>query len=567
MADRDNQLDGGEAIVEALRRLGTDYILSSPGSEWGPVWEALARQKLGNRPGPRFIETWHENLAVNMAAGYTLMTGRPQAVMLHAGVGLMHGAMAILTALQADVPMLVMSGESVSLGEDPDLAIEPQWYGGLSVGGPERLVGPLVKHARQISSPFTLHDSVIRAMELAARPPLAPVYLNVPLEHMLHGWTPPAAPRQVPPAPRVQADAADLAMVAGLLRQAKNPMVVTEASGRDPAAFAALVALAEALALPVIGGNNVAFANFPTDHPLWLGSGEYAPLPEADLVLLVGGRAPWYPAHRRPTAGTIVSIHDTPLKTHMVYQNLHADHYLEGDIATALRLLTAAAQPGAADADALTARRRRWHAAHDAYEAMRRAAEDQARAASGIDPVALCAALAEALPADAIIVDESITAHPIVRQHLNFTQAQGYFRIFGGLGQGLGTALGVKLAAPERPVVVVAGDGGFLYNPVIQALGAAKNHGLPVLAVVFNNGRYQAMKQGHVHHYPQGVSVAADLFHGVHIDGPNYAEFAKPFGFYGRRVERLADLTAALPEAIAALQEGRSAILNVMLTR
>ena len=567
MADRDNQLDGGEAIVEALRRLGTDYILSSPGSEWGPVWEALARQKLGNRPGPRFIETWHENLAVNMAAGYTLMTGRPQAVMLHAGVGLMHGAMAILTALQADVPMLVMSGESVSLGEDPDLAIEPQWYGGLSVGGPERLVGPLVKHARQVSSPFTLHDSVIRAMELAARPPLAPVYLNVPLEHMLHGWTPPAAPRQVPPAPKVQADAADLAMVAGLLRRAKNPMIVTEASGRDPAAFAALVALAEALALPVIGGNNLAFANFPTDHPLWLGSGEYAPLPEADLVLLVGGRAPWYPAHRRPTAGTIVSIHDTPLKTHMVYQNLHADHYLEGDIATALRLLAAATRPGAADADAVTVRRQRWTRAHNAYEAKRRAAEDQARAAAGIDPVALCAALAQALPADAIIIDESITAHPIVRQHLNFTQLQGYFRVFGGLGQGLGTALGVKLAAPERPVVVVAGDGGFLYNPVIQALGAAKNHGLPILAVVFNNGRYQAMKQGHVHHYPQGVSVEADLFHGVHIEGPDYAEFAKPFGFYGRRVERLADLTAALPEALAALQEGRSAILNVMLTR
>ena len=97
------------------------------------------------------------------------MTGRGQAVLLHAGVGLLHGAMGILTAQQGEVPMVVMSGKSVSLGENPDMPIEPQWYGGLSVGGPERLIEPLVKHARQIASPFTIHDSIIRAGEMAER--------------------------------------------------------------------------------------------------------------------------------------------------------------------------------------------------------------------------------------------------------------------------------------------------------------------------------------------------------------------------------------------------------------
>ena len=89
----------------------------------------------------------------------------------------------------------------------------------------------------------------------------------------------------------------------------------------------------------------------------------------------------------------------------------------------------------------------------------------------GIDPVTLAAMLGEALPADAIVVDETITHHPIVRRHLNFTRPQSYFRVFGGLGQGMGTALGVKLAARDRPVVLTAGDGGFLYNPIVQALG------------------------------------------------------------------------------------------------
>ena len=119
-----NYLDGGEAILEAFRKLKIDYIMSSPGSEWSPVWEALARQKLEKKVGPTFIESWHETLAVNMATGYTLITGRPQAALLHAGVGMLQGSMGVHGALQNEVPMVVMSGESQSLGENPDLDIE-----------------------------------------------------------------------------------------------------------------------------------------------------------------------------------------------------------------------------------------------------------------------------------------------------------------------------------------------------------------------------------------------------------------------------------------------------------
>ena len=106
-----NYLDGGEAILEAFRKLKIDYIMSSPGSEWSPLWEALARQKLGNTPGPTFMESWHETVAVNMASGYTLMTGRPQAVLLHAAVGMLQGSMGVHSAMQNEVPMVVMSGE------------------------------------------------------------------------------------------------------------------------------------------------------------------------------------------------------------------------------------------------------------------------------------------------------------------------------------------------------------------------------------------------------------------------------------------------------------------------
>src|SRR4051794_37075584 len=532
-----NYLDGGEAILEAFRKLKIDYIMSSPGSEWSPVWEALARQKLDKRPGPTFVESWHETLAVNMATGYTLMTGRPQAVLLHAGVGMLQGSMGVHGALQNEVPMVVMSGESQTLGEDPDLDIEQQWYGGLSVGGIERFVEPVAKWARAVTSPYTLYETVIRAGEMAQRVPKGPIYLNVALEHMLHDWTPPTAAREVPPAPILQPRAQDIEEVAGLLRSSKHPVIVAETSGRDPAAFTALVELADLLAIPTINGRANAYANFPTDHPLYLGMGNYKPVEDADLVLLVGGRAPWYPAQRRPTSGKIIAINDNPLKGHMIYQNLHIDLYLEGDIAESLHLLTAALKQTKIDADAVSGRRRRWTREHEGHVAGLRTEREKARNGSGIDPVSLMGALADVMPADTIYVDETITHSPILRQHLPQTTPQSLFRGSGGLGQGIGTALGIKLAAQQRAVALLVGDGSFLYNPIIQGLGASKQHDLPIVIVVLNNKKYEAMRQGHVHHYPDGASASRDLHYGVAIDGPDYEKLGSHFDFHGQRVE------------------------------
>jgi acetolactate synthase I/II/III large subunit len=561
-------MDGGEAILEAFRKLKIDYIMSSPGSEWSPVWEALVRQKLGNRPGPAYLDCWHETLAVNMAAGYTLVTGRPQAVLVHAGVGLLQGSMGVHGALSAEVPMLVMSGESQTLGENPDLDIEPQWYGGLSVGGPERFVENITKWSRQITSPYTLYETVIRAGEMAQRNAKGPIYLDVALEHMLHEWSPPPDDRDVPFAPRVTAHPDEVGKVARLLLAANNPVVVTEQSGRDPAAFTALVELAEALALPVTWGRVASYCNFPTDHPLYIGSANYKSLADADLILLVGGRAPWYPPHVRPSKGKIVAISDNQFKGHMIYQNLHADHYLEGDIAASLQALMQACA-GKRDANAIEKRREQWKREHESLADALKAQRSKARNGSGgtIAPLTLVEALGEVMPPDTIYIDETITHQPLVRQHLPFTTPQSFFRIFGGLGQGIGTALGVKLAARERPVALLIGDGGFLYNPVIQALGASKQHDLPILIVIFNNKAYLAMEKGHVHHYPDGAAESAHIHLGSRLDGLDYENLGSHFGFHGARVERGDELKAALQTALKSVQDGTTAIVNVVVSR
>ena len=145
--------DGGDAVLEALRKLDVDYIISSPGSEWPSVWEALARQVINEEPGPKYINTWHETLAVAMAQGYTRMTGRMQAVLLHAGVGVLQGSMGIHGAFQGEIPMLVASGETASYGEADGFDPGPQWLRNLSiVGGPNRLVDSITKWSSRVTS-------------------------------------------------------------------------------------------------------------------------------------------------------------------------------------------------------------------------------------------------------------------------------------------------------------------------------------------------------------------------------------------------------------------------------
>ncbi len=560
-----NYHDGGEAIVEALRNLSVDYILSSPGSEWSPVWEAMARQKVEGAAGPTFIDCWHETLAVDMAMGYTAFTGRPQAVLIHAGVGLMHGSMAVLSATQAEIPMLVMSGESTTFGEDPEMPMEPQWYGGVSVGGAHRLIQPLVKWAGQVTHASNIHQSVVRAGEMAQRTPQGPVYLNMSLEAMMQPWSKPSDLRPAAPAPRTQALRHDIEAVAALARSAANPVIVVEASGRDPAAFHALVALAESIGAPVISARAATYASFPQNHPLWLGFQTFEHLDDADLILLVGGKAPWFPAHKRPGKGKIVAIGENPLKHHLAYQNLHADLYLEGDMTSAMTLLAGAAR---CEPDVVGARTERWTKLHDALEARLEKARADSLKADGLDCIALAAVARDMLPANTIYVDETITHMPQMRPHLPLNHPQSFFRVTGGaLGQGIGAALGAKLAARNQPVVLFVGDGSFLYNPIIQAFGASKAYDLPILIVVCNNGRYEAMRKGHVLYYPDGAAVSSDMHHGVRIDGPEYDELGCHFDFFGAKAKSVDELRTAFEGALAALGEGRSAILNVSLVK
>ncbi|WP_034271261.1 thiamine pyrophosphate-dependent enzyme [Actinospica robiniae] len=560
------QPDGGEAVLAACRDLGVDVVFCSSGSEWAPVWEALARQRRDGVAGPRYIDLMHETLAVAMSTGYTLATGRPQLVLLHAVPGLLQGANGIHGALLTGVPMVVASAESTGYGEtgtDPG----SQWYRNLSVvGGPQAVAAPFTKWATQVGDVSTAYGHIVRAAELARRAPAGPVYLNIPMEVLLQPWTRPAAARPVPePGARVSTRA-ELEQAASLLTAARRPVIVTESAGRHPGGFEALVELAEALAIPVVEPQSAVCANFPRTHRLHHGGDATALFAEADLIVLVCCRAPYYPPSNRPAHSRVLVIDDVPHRPHVDYQVLGADQYLEGDIGPTLTALTEAVREAGVDAELVAAREAEAHAASAGAPAA--AAASSRPAGSGIDPAAVVDVLRELLDPDAAVIDETITHARIVQQRLKADRPGRYSYVQGGLGQGIGVALGVKLADPDREVALTVGDGSFLYNPIVQSLSAAKSLGLPLLILVFNNRQYLSMKLNHLRFYPDGASVRHADFHGVDLsEQPDLAALAGPFGMLGMTLSDPDELRAGLEKAMESVRSGITAIVDVRVTR
>jgi acetolactate synthase-1/2/3 large subunit len=169
------------------------------------------------------------------------------------------------------------------------------------------------------------------------------------------------------------------------------------------------------------------------------------------------------------------------------------------------------------------------------------------------------------MPSGTIYLDEVTTHTPLLREHIRWNEPQSLFTRQGGLGQGLGLSLGIKLAKPRSPVVTLIGDGAFLYNPALGSLGAARDYGLPIIAVIFNNRKYAAMQGMHLKMYPGGTAAKTDVFHGTHIAAPDFTKIAEAFGAYGEQVVDPEALPDALRRALDASNAGRAAILDVVV--
>ena len=202
--------------------------------------------------------------------------------------------------------------------------------------------------------------------------------------------------------------------------------------------------------------------------------------------------------------------------------------------------------------------------------ARKRDALHAARAAGGearITTAWVAHELNELLPRDAVLVNETITHRLDLLSLVDRLGPGGFYEAsFGGLGVGLGVALGVKQAEPARTVVCTIGDGAFHYNPVPASFGAAQEHGLPIFVILFNNAGYLSQKADVAKYYPQGQAVKTGRFAGTSISpAPDYAALARAYGGVGEKVQAPGEVRAALQRGFDAVAQGRLALMDVVL--
>jgi acetolactate synthase-1/2/3 large subunit len=253
---------------------------------------------------------------------------------------------------------------------------------------------------------------------------------------------------------------------------------------------------------------------------------------------------PWHPP-RSITDKQVLVLGEDPLHPRLPYWGFRADVVAAGEVAPALLRLSQSV-PKRSPAKDL------------------RKPKAQARPGTLIDTAWAAHELNAVLPPGAILVNETITHRLELHHAIDRLGAGSFFEAsYGGLGVGLGLALGAKRAHPSRPVVCTIGDGAFHYNPVVASFGAAQEHGLPLLVVLFNNAGYLSQKKDVATYYPQGNAVQAGKVIGTPIaPRPDYVKLAEAYGGWGEKVEKPGDVRAALERG---LQQARSRLALVDL--
>lgn len=554
-----------EAWLALLAARGVEYLFANAGTDFPSIIEALAKPRSDGAALPAPILAPHENLAVGMAHGFAMVTGRPQAVMVHVNVGMANALCGLLNAAREQIPIFFTAGRT-PLYEDGlpgSRSLYIHWA--QEMFDQAGMIREAVKWDYELRDGRQVESVIDRAMSIAMSEPRGPVFVGLPREILAQKletlrFADPA--RQRATAPTSPDEAAIAAIAAGLMR-AKNPLIVAASAGRDQAVPALLGALAERFALPVVEFRP-RYMSLADAHPMHAGFEVDPYLDAADAILVLDCDVPWIPKIKQPRPDCAVfHIGADPLFARYPMRSFAADVAVPAPVAAGLRALDAALARQPQDARALGLRRTAIAAANEERRAAAvRAAETQrgdARASAAW--MSLC--LARALPDDAIVVNE----YPLLRTVTRFAQPGSYYGTspVGGLGWGLPAALGAQLAARERIVVATVGDGAYLFaNPAAcHQLSAAC--GLPVLTIVFDNAGWHAVHRATQSLYPQGHAMKANRMPLMTFEpAPRYEQLIAACGGWGERVERAADLPAALQRALKVVrEERRQALLSV----
>jgi len=567
-----------EQLLATLGAYGVERIFLNPGTDTAPLQEAVLRLGQAGVAVPSVVLCPHETVAMAAAHGYWKVTRRPQCVMVHVDVGTQNLGAMLHDAFRDRAGVLVIAGRA-PYSIDPDVAGSRDgpihWQ--QDVPDQAGIVRSYVKWAVELSRPDIVERTIGRGLQIAASAPAGPTYISVARDVLME---PPARPGTAASGPfRPAAPAAlspeALAEVATLLAGAARPLVVTSASGRDPAAVEELRKFVELTGATAVGASGTSQAVcLPWSHPSWARGGAAAAdlVARADLLLVVECDVPWIPSRVQPAADArIVHLDPDPVHADMPLWSFTADLVLQADSAVALRQLHDELARRAAT-DALLAERFR---ARSSWPSAAGAASAEAAGATARDrggdaaPTAtdVVLALNELLREDDLVVEEAITNTGPVHELLERSLPGTFFMPGGpGLGWALGGAIGVKLARPAARVVAIVGDGTFLFAAPTAALLAASEAGAPFVAVVLNNAGYNAAAQPVLRLFPDGSSAHAGQVVGTRFARPvEFATLGQACHAHGETVRKQSELAGALARAFAAESDGRSAVVDVLL--
>ena len=554
-----------DAWLGLLATRGIEYLFANGGTDFAPVVEAYAKgQKLGWKL-PQVVIVPHENMGVAMAHGYTMVTGRPQAMMVHVGVGTANSINGLINASRQNVPIFFTAGRT-PITESGTLPAARNNYihwaqEHFDQGG---MLREFMKWDYELRHAEQVETVIDRGLAIAKSEPQGPVYVTLPREVLASPFskdfsTTATMAAATPPA----ADSAALEIAAKLLGNAQHPLLITANGGRTAESSYAIERLAHALAVPVVH-YRPRYLALSTEHPMHCGWDPHALLKEADVVLVVDCDVPWIPKEGAPRADAkVIHIGTDPLFARYPLRGFRTDIALTGASAPTLEALWRSAQKQAPSTKAIEERRKTVTAL---------STEIRNKARAGTEPMPktitgkwLSACMNKLLDERTILVNE----YPTVLEEMVIKEPGRYFgnASAGGLGWGLGAALGAKLATPDKTVICALGDGAYMFgNPTAGHYVSEAMH-LPVLFVIANNARWAAVHRSTLATYPKGHASAMKQPPFATLEpSPRFEHVIQASGGHGERVTEPKDLMPALERALKVVkEEKRQALVNVCL--
>ena len=560
-------------LLEGLNEIGIDYLFCNFGTDHAPLIEEMAHRRKRGEVVPKVVRCPHENTAAHMAAGYALVTGRGQGVVVHVDVGTANAATAMHNMFRSRLPVLLMAGKAPytthnELVGTRDTHVhfvqEPFDQGSL--------VRPYVKWEWTLPSGVVVKEALRRAHSIMQSDPPGPVYLMMQRETLTQHWETDEIYRY--PGDRFGATAgggADPKLVAALaerLLAAERPILITGYGGRNRHAAQMIDEVAEFAGIGVFEAHSS--SNISHESPCFAGFAPGKSVTEADVGILVDVEVPWFPATVRPRDTALWAHIDIDvLKLGSPMWTFPSQLRMQGDSG---RILEQLLDELKARADA---RFRTTAAAR--VDRLRRARQERlAQAATlaaergkpgAINAHYLLAALGRVLDNEDIVFNEAVRNAPAALVQIPRRLPNTMVDTGGaGLGWSGGMALGAKLAAPDRLMVQLTGDGSFYFGSPCSVLAVSQQYRLPILSVVLDNSGWQAVKEATLKVFPDGEAKATNAFEAEFPSQVAYTKIAEAFGAYAEQVADPAGVEAAIARCAKEVRGGRSALLHAHIT-